>query len=130
LFLIAVPIVNNNIARNTAKELSTIPLPDKTEYVERVSLAGKLVGNGNGMQYFGAILIKSELTLEELKTYYSNFANNEWECIVENQTDNRIQVIEHGKLEFQSEINSNEYFIVYSWGNNNSVFDNFDLRGH
>ena len=37
------------------------------------------------MQYFGAILIKSELSLEELDAYYSDYRRNEWEYLVEIQ---------------------------------------------
>ena len=48
------------------KELCETPLPEKTELIESISRAGKLTGNGNGMQYFGAILIRSDLSLEEL----------------------------------------------------------------
>ena len=103
-FIIAIPIVNDNVAEKTAKELVKIPMPEGTEYIESKSRAGKLVGNGNGMQYFGAILIQSELSLEELQEYYSNYADSEWECIVEQQRDNEISVIEHGSLAFESEI--------------------------
>lgn len=129
-FIIAIPIVNDNVAEETAKELSEIPLPERTEYIERVSSAGKLVGNGNGMQYLGAILIRSELSLEDLQTYYLGYADNEWECIVELQKDREVAVIEHGRLEFETEITGDEFFIVYSWGSNDSVISEFDIRGH
>ncbi len=129
-FIIAVPIMNDNVAEKTAKELTEIPMPEGTEYIENISQAGKLVGNGNGMQYFGAILIQSELSLEELRAYYSNYADSEWECIVERQTDNEISVIEHGSLAFESEITGDRFFVVYSWGSNDSIFNEFDIRGH
>lgn len=129
-FIIAIPIVNDNVAEKTAKELVKIPMPEGTEYIESKSRAGKLVGNGNGMQYFGAILIQSELSLEELQEYYSDYADSEWECIVEWQTDNEISVIEHGSLAFESEITGDKFFIVYSWGSNDSIFNEFDIRGH
>ena len=130
--LIAAPFVNNNAARKTAKVLEHIPLPNDTELVETVYKAGKLVGNGNGMQYFGAILIRSELSLEELKEYYSKFADpehQEWECVVEDQKGKDITIIEHGSLTFQTDVEGDNYYIVYSWGSNNSFFHEFDLRG-
>ena len=129
-FLIAAPIVNDNMAEKTANELADLPLPDNTEYMESVYQAGKLVGNGNGMQYFGAVLIKSGLSLEELKDYYSSYAENEWKCVVENQNDTDIKVIEHAKLTFDTNIDGEDYFIVYSWGDNNTIFHEFDIRGH
>ena len=66
LFVISIPIVNDMSAAKVEWDLKKLPLPEQTEFIESTSKAGKLVGNGNGMQYFGAILIKSELTLDEL----------------------------------------------------------------
>ena len=82
------------------------------------------------MQYIGGILIKSELSLQELKSYYSQYAINDWEFIVEKQTDKQISFIEHGTISFNSDINGDTYYVVYSWGNSNSVFSELDLRGH
>ncbi len=128
--LVAAPIVNDNIAKKTADKLVDLPLPSNTEFIETVYIAGKLVGNGNGMQYFGAILIKSGLSLEELKEYYLKFAKDEWECIVERQIDIDIKIIEHRKVTFKTNVEGDNYYIIYSWGNNNTIFHEFDIRGH
>ncbi|MDE7288955.1 MAG: hypothetical protein K2N71_05550 [Oscillospiraceae bacterium] len=128
--LIAAPIINDSIAEKTANEIVDLPLPNSTEFIEYIYKAGKLVGNGNGMQYFGAILIKSELSLDELKEYYLEFADSEWKFIVENQINTDVRTIEHGKLTFKTDIDGNNYYIVYSWGNNNTIFHEFDIRGH
>lgn len=127
---ILAPIVNNRAAKRAADHLQSLPLPGKTEFVEARSAAGKLTGNGNGMQYFGTILIKSELSQSELETYYGGYAKEEWECIVEKQEDQKIRVIEHGSLHFKSEISGGNFYIVYSWGSNDSIFHELDLRGH
>ena len=82
------------------------------------------------MQYFGAILIKSELSLEELQEYYAEFAESEWECIVENQIDTEIRSVKPTRLTFQSDIEGDHYYIVYSWGENHTIFHELDLRGH
>ena len=70
---LSIPLINNHIAYKVEKALCEIPLPEETELIESLSQAGKLTGNGNGMQYFGAILIRSELSLEELDAYYSDY---------------------------------------------------------
>lgn len=129
-FYIFAPFFNNRVAEQVAEKLQAIPLPEKTELVEAKSAAGKLVGNGNGMQYFGAVLMKSELSFATLEAYYAGYADEEWECIVEKQDNKTIQVIEHGSLDFETEINSGDFYIVYSWGNNDTIFHEFDLRGH
>lgn len=129
-FMISAPIVNDGIADKTAESVKEIELPNDTEYIESFSKAGKLTGNGNGMQYLGGILIKSELSLEELQSYYSQYAKNDWEFMVENQADNRIAFIEHGTVSLNSKINSDNFYIVYSWGSNDSIYREFDIRGH
>ena len=73
LFAVGIPIANNAVALGVENELKRIPLPADTELVESTSKSGKLVGNGNGMQYFGAILIKSDLLPEELDAYYQAY---------------------------------------------------------
>ena len=81
--VISIPFINNHTAYKVEKALCEIPLPEETELIESLSQAGKLTSNGNGMQYFGAILIRSDLSLEELDAYYSGYRSNEWECLVE-----------------------------------------------
>ena len=129
--MISIPLVNDHVAKNTAKVIEKIELPEHTEYMESFWKAGKLVGNGNGMQYLGGILIKSELSIDELRTYYTRYANEEWECIVEEQAGTGIQLIEHGNLSLDTNVMGDGYYIVYSWGHNDFVFfSEFDLRGH
>ena len=128
--VISISFINNNIAYKVEKELCETPLPEKTELIESISRAGKLTGNGNGMQYFGAILIRSDLSLEELDAYYSDYRSNEWECLVETQEGQHIEVIDHGTLQFSEEIKDSGYYIVYSWGSGNSLLEELDIRGH
>ena len=124
LTIIATPfvivIVNDYIAITVKNDLKKLPLPYKTELIDSISAAGKLAGNGNGMQYFGAILIKSELTLEELDSYYAQYRNNEFKYMVDVQCDNKIEMIEHhGSYSFNvsSETFSfDNYYIIYTWG--------------
>ena len=129
-FMIIIPQMNDNIAKKVAEDIQSVPLPENTTYIESKSLAGKLVGNGNGMQYLGVILIQSGLELDALQAYYSNYTDNEWTYIVEPQWGNNINVIEHGHLDFDSDINGDGYFIVYSWGDTDSIIAGFDIRGH
>ena len=129
-FMVSAPIVNDYTALRTARELEEIPLPEQTEFIESISKAGKLVGNGNGMQFLGCILIKSDMTLEELKAYYSAYAEKEWECVVEKQTAQELHFLEHANISFDTEVKEENYYIVYSWGEGMEIFSEFDIRGH
>ena len=104
---------------------------EKTEYMESVSKAAKMTGNGNGMQYLGAILLESELSLAELEKYYADYREDEWDCMVESQEGQKVNCIEHGTLSFDTEMASDKkYYIVYSWGSGIELFSDLDIRGH
>ena len=133
--VISTPIINNTIASNIEKTLKKTPLPDATELCDSVNIAGKITGNGNGMQYFGAILIKSSLSEEALDDYYSKYREDEYSYLIEPQTDAEIskRVNDHGGITFPYLNNVDkydDYYIVYTWGSSNYAFSDFDLRGH
>lgn len=131
LFLISCPVVNDISAKQVMRDIDAIPLPDNTQVAARFSRAGKLVGNGNGMQFFGAVLLESELSLEELDQYYSAYRKTDWDYIVQEQKTQSIDVIEHGLASFETEMSDEKnYYIIYSWGDGISPFQDFDLRGN
>ena len=139
LFELAIMGANNIVARNTLHDITKIPLPENTEIVETISVAEKVVGNGNGMQYFGAVLLKSDLTVEELEDYYEN--PSEWQ-FVEKQDGQIISTSENYEtpvtlykggepLSFDTEINGDNYYIVYRWGSTSSeLLYTLDIRGN
>ncbi len=117
-----IPLSNDRTAENIAKQLES-SVPADTVIIESVSKAGKLTGNGNGMQYFGAMLIKSELTLDELSAFYSV-------AVVKKQTSQKIEVVEHEQMSFETVIDGDDYYIVYMFDGSSSFFANLDIRGH
>ena len=130
LFVVGIPLANNHYAEQVEKELRETPLPEKTEIIDSVSQTGKLVGNGNGMQYFGAILLKSKLSLNNLEDYYSAYQKNEWSYVVEPQKTQIIEVVEHNRISFSEKVDDEGYYIVYSWGDGPDVLEELDFRGH
>ena len=128
--VLAAPFVNDLTAKQTAEGLRALPLPEDTRLVETAYAAGKLTGNGNGMQYFGAVLLQSGLSLAELEAHYADCAQHDWECCVEPQADSAIRAVEHGSLRLDTSVSGEGYYIVYSWGSGLPFFQEFDLRGH
>lgn len=127
LFSVGIPIANNAIALGVENDLKSLPLPEKTELVESTSKASKMVGNGNGMQYFGAILIKSDLYPDELAAYYEDC-----DCYFTSQLGAEILTTD-GALSFRHEEYDETYFIVYRWGSAPDWLRDWldtDLRGH
>ncbi len=134
LLLIGLPIatyyVNNYYAYRVEKTLVNTPLPENTILIESTNKAGKLEGNGNGMQYYGAILIQSDLELDELDEYYSNYRNNDWEYIVEVQDSPLAKGVSHSDIYFSNYTEDGNYYIVYSWGSGDEFFSIIDIRGN
>ena len=130
-FCVSIPVVNDLHAKKVADELSALPLPENTRIAEKKSIAAKLWGNGNGMQYMGALLIESTLPLEELEKFYSERVEY---CSVDRQVGQEITVVDHGNYSFNTEINSDNYYIVYALGKDDDfiiqLYSELDLRGH
>lgn len=130
-FLASVPILNDIFAGQVADRLAAMPLPERTRVAEKKSIAAKLWSNGNGMDYFGALLIESELTEEQLEAFY---AESGIDCRVARQTSQSIEVTDHGRHSFKTEINSDDFYIVYALGSCDSalkeIYAELDLRGH
>ena len=81
LLYTGIVIANNCIADSIEKDLRAIELPENTRLVESVSIAGKMFGNGNGMQYIGVILVESDMSPEELEEYYMTHGKSVGEYI-------------------------------------------------
>lgn len=134
---IGIVITNNTIADRIEKDLVAYELPTNTELVDSISIAGKLTGNGNGMQYMGAILVESELGEEELKDYYST----DFDYIeVRKQEVADIDFIHTNNYSFSgfSESNTDSYYSITCWyDDRREEFGDFiselldcDIRGH
>ena len=70
-------VSNNRIAEGLRKQVAGCMLPPGTELVDSAAVAGRLQGNGNGMQYFGVALIHSNLDEGPLRTWYEAQLPNE-----------------------------------------------------
>ncbi len=127
LGMLSIPLINNFQADKLRKQLLDMALPEKTEIVESISNAGKISGNGNGMQYFGAILIKSELSLDELQAHYTAV---DWNGPYVQEQIGKVINIGYGSLQFSSSPDMDGYYTVYLWGDTDSDILNYDLRGH
>ncbi|MBQ4348042.1 MAG: hypothetical protein IJC79_00300 [Clostridia bacterium] len=138
VFTTSIMITNNCIADKVERELSAIEMPNKTTFVDSLSIAGKIYGNGNGMQYIGELLITSDLSEEEINKHYKKF--NE-EITVKKQ--NSAQVIEseyYEKYQFANFDETQQYYKVELVKYNPATFDSnysmlwkvldFDIRGH
>lgn len=143
IVIIALPIIsyvgivltNNSIADKIEKNLTSYELPADTELIDSISVAGKLTGNGNGMQYMGAILVDSDLSKDELEAYYLS----EFEFIeVKEQETSDLDFIQNVSFDAVINTGDNTYYSIICWdddrkemfGNLISELLDFDIRGH
>lgn len=152
LAVISIPLIitigNDGFARGIAKEVKQVSLPSETEIISTKSIADKIVGNGNGMQYLGVVLIKSNTSLHDLEEYYIDYdilvysvdgtkidktdrektavkASVEWMPIDKTV----VEKIAFKELENLTDFSN--YYVLYKWGRReNPDFWDFDLRGH
>lgn len=140
LFVIS-PITNNITLSNFASQLYNYPLPAKTTLIEKEMTAGKLTGNGNGMDFLACILIKSDGFLDEIKQYYTNasFKNakpgGSAPTIIEVAPANgyklETEYLEHQDIYFDALKYIKDYTGYYVVILTDEGYDGgFDLRGH
>lgn len=131
---IGIVITNNCIANEIEKDLVSYELPSNTTLVDSISVASKLTGSGNGMQYMGALLVKSDLNSTELKEYYDvNFDFVEVQKQVSPKLDFIRTIYFNAVLEPE-----NTYYSIICWDSNRrellgdfiTELLDFDIRGH
>lgn len=130
-FAVSIPLANDAAAREVEEELLALPLPDGAERVDSLSQAGKLVGNGNGMQYLGALLIRSDRSLDELREFYGAESIGEGSPVTVIPTTGSEMAELHGARGFLSAPGTDDLYVVCAWGDGpGGLYEEFDLRGH
>jgi len=131
LFSASVPLINNLHAHSAERYLLSLPVPAGAEIIESLSAAQKLTGNGNGMQYFAAILLRSPAEPEEIEAHYAAFRRSPWECLTEQQHGTAVACTDRGNLSFRFTPQEGErYYIIYTWADSLPLLAEIDLRGH
>ena len=135
ILYIGIVVANNSIAATIKHDLVRYEMPQDTELVDSISKAGKLNGNGNGMQYMGVILVKSSLNRDELEDYYSS----DFDFIEVRKQDTPVLDFDLGSYSFKglSETENESYYSIVCWDDGRDEYGAFiselldlDLRGH
>lgn len=107
---LVIPLVNNSRALELEKRLKALSLPEQTVLLDSYSAAGRYDGSGESVRYFGAVLLQSELSLEQLQTYYAAIAPD---CVAAVQAGQTITCVGRGKLQFRAQPPETGSYIVY-----------------
>lgn len=103
------------------------------ELLETESICGKLNGNGNGMNYFGAALVKAASD-EDMDTLVSEL-KEDFETVGYTVVDGHkleIPYLEHDRLTFDdTDLQKGEtYYCVYFYVHEHPASNIFDIRGY
>ncbi len=130
---LAVPITNNAVAMGVARELEALELPADTSIIEKTSLSGRLTNDVGSVQYFAALLIKSDRPIEELRAHYAQYNTDLIENYrIEPQRGQAITVLDDTDFSFREAVGEEGYYIVYtvrSGGNALQWWLDMDVRG-
>lgn len=125
---LTITLVNDAAAQGIEAELLALPRPDGADHVGSASRAGKLTGNGNGMQYLGAMFLRSDLGDDELQDFYDQVAGKGRTLTVTTPEDLRRRYgVERSAVRGAERATQ----VVFAWGEGpGDLFEEFDLRGH
>jgi hypothetical protein len=138
-FIIA-PLYNNWCLDKFAAQLFSQPLPEKTDLLDDIKQCGKLSGNGNGMDFLTVLIIRSDINLKELESFYNRISVSEAKPDSNPFSDPpflKVYSLQSSKLDLNF-INSpilikdysdfkNVYAVVLFDGGYNA---DYDIRGH
>ena len=130
---LVVPMVNNAVAMKVARDMKALSLPADTEIIESTSLAGRFNNAAGSVQYFAALLIRSNRPIEELRAHYA--AYNEELLVtyrVELQRGQEITVLGDANLAFRETVGEDGYYIVYTIRTGDNALQwwlDMDVRG-
>ncbi len=98
------------------------------EIIETVSDYGKLNGNGNGINFFGAVLVKAE-NPDVLDTFVS--LNKDFEVLDCYRQDKReIDLTEARRAHLSFENYSPDYYVVWFYESSHPMTNPLDIKGH
>lgn len=138
LFVLAMNY-NSYVLIKFSSQLFEMDLPEGVHVIEKYKVKGKLNGNGNGMDFFACILVKTDRSQEELRDYLNNQkfipAKNheivETEVIKLQSIQLKTKYVEHEEIEFETlknEVNFNDYYVLIIYDGGYSA--DFDISGH
>ena len=103
----------------------------QVESIEVSSICGKLNGNGNGVQYFGAALVKTD-SEEAVRTIVREL-KEEYEVVdycVQAEQNICVNYLEHKSLSFQyASFQDGTYYCIYFYNSHHDLSNALDLRG-
>ncbi len=122
----------NNLNVLMGEFLSTISEYADADIIETKSVYGKLNGNGNGIQYFGSVLIRKDSIKDVVSLVEKLDLQFEMvEYCVQDECDISSKYLEHKTLKYDTPIDANsEYISIIFFNSKHPDSDFLDEAGH
>lgn len=118
---------NNAAAQELEERLEELSLPPESELVDSAWAAERLAGAGNGMQYAGSLLIRSQLDIDELDAFYAGASGRQYVIATNDEGLGRYSLL----FDAENDLEQPDLFMVIASGEPASGSPlRFDLRGH
>ena len=124
---LAVPAINDRTAAELEHTLLDAPRPADAVLIDHACAAGKLTGNGNGMQYFAVIVIRTALSADVLDAHYAPLRRSSFDFLLCPAADADRLPLTH--LDLLPDYPDDAWF-VFSWGDSSFPLCDLDLRAH
>ncbi|MBE6806615.1 MAG: hypothetical protein E7527_01185 [Ruminococcaceae bacterium] len=117
---LVLPVINNAVALGIENDLKEALVNEQhLQVVDSISAAGRFFAFSNDMQYFGAVLVTSDLSEAELEAYFEkSLFYKKYNCSYEKQTSAKISLsktVRNMDLSFDRFPESTCY-MIYRWG--------------
>ena len=102
----------------------------QVEIIESKSVHGKLNGNGNGINYFGAVLVKANS--EDEVSALMALLDAEYGTVgykVQSGSEIESELLEHSRLRYDSDPSGAPYYTIYYFNYSNEHSYPLDIRG-
>ena len=133
--VLAFPYVYNNcVLYNIERDLKNADLGSDVVILDSKSVCGKLNGNGNGMNFFAAVLIESDLSVAEVEANLATLKEKYEMVEVAEASSTTIQSVylEHATIVFDQSFfdgNDETLMVVYAYESSGGIMIG-DIRAH
>lgn len=116
---LVLPIINNAVALGIENKLKDdLAKEEHLRIVDSISAAGRFSPFSKDMQYFGAVLVQSDLSEAELEAYFEeSLFDKKYNCVVEKQTSAEISLSKtHSRVALTfDKFPEGTCYIIYRW---------------
>nr|WP_297763858.1 hypothetical protein [uncultured Butyrivibrio sp.] len=118
--------MNDHAAERVADHIAETPMPEGCEVVEKIALAGNIDSAGKLPFHYGAVLIKTDLSMEELEEHFRKYPYQGYIYEVEKQETQQLsEVHAASKLDrdyLLTDVSDGNYYLVSSYGSGIGIF--------